>query len=362
MVFKTACVGSIPAILAIVTRPQAKNLAIHLNLNIFKSSVSEPYFKNKWSNRFTLSRSLNFLGLARRSRNLEALFTSRYKFLRPFRQITLRSTVKKLRAFIMKSQAHSLGFKKNLPSACDYKFSLRKVGSRPGSSSYSFAEVAFTVKQPSNIIPTSNDLKYSGFQLANQALRSVNISKFSQNPAEFFDKTLLQFFTFISGSRTLLQFYPFLANGNITQQQLSLYKTWTLRLNFYQKRLGHRFFMEETIHIMHLALSMHDSNLFSRWLGSLIKRISFWKTRAIFRYLLYLFNNFFTHEFSNINCKGLKLRLRGKISAAGNSRKRAINLKFGRVSYSTLALKCSSHDILISTFTGVLNLRVQIFY
>jgi hypothetical protein len=113
---------------------------------------------------------------------------------------------------------------------------------------------------------------------------------------------------------------------------------------------------------MHLSLALHDANLFSSWLASLIKRISFWKTRSIFRYLLYLFNNFFLNEFKSIGCKGLKLRLRGKISAAGNSRKRLVLLKFGKVSYSTLNLKCLNNDILISTFTGVLNLRVQIFY
>jgi hypothetical protein len=120
--------------------------------------------------------------------------------------------------------------------------------------------------------------------------------------------------------------------------------------------------MEETIHIMHLAMTLHDSNLFGRWLTSLIKRISFWKTRSIFRYLLYLFNNFFTNELALIGCKGIKLRLKGKISAAGNSRKRLISLKFGKVSYSTLNLKCLRSDMLVTTFTGAMNLRVEIFY
>ena len=63
-----------------------------------------------------------------------------------------------------------------------------------------------------------------------------------------------------------------------------------------------------------------------------------------------------------IGCKGIKLRLKGKISAAGNSRKRVINLKFGKVSYSTLSIKCLRNDILVTTFTGAMNLRVEIFY
>ena len=184
----------------------------------------------------------------------------------------------------------------------------------------------------------------------------------SFNISDYTNRTLLEFLAFSSGSRSLIQFYPFLAQGNISAYRVSFYKTWISRLEFYQKRLGHRFFMEETIHIMHLAMTLHDSKFFSTWLGSLIKRISFWKTRAIFRYLLYLFNNFFNSELAAIDCKGLKLRLKGKISAAGNSRKRVVNLKFGKVSYSTLNIKCLRSDVIITTFTGAMNLRVEIFY
>ena len=187
-------------------------------------------------------------------------------------------------------------------------------------------------------------------------------SRFRPNLSNYINKSLIDFLTSVMGTKAIVQFYPFLANNNISSHRISFYKTWVSRLEFYQKRLGHRFFMEETIHIMHLALNLHDSVFFSKWLASLIKRISFWKTRSIFRYLLYLFNNFFVNEFSSINCKGLKLRLKGKISAAGNSRKRLISLNFGKTSYSTFDIKCSRSDVLVPTFTGVLNLRVEIFY
>jgi hypothetical protein len=103
--------------------------------------------------------------------------------------------------------------------------------------------------------------------------RSSN--RFNRSSAEFFDKTLLEFLSSLTGARSLVQFYPFLASGNITQSRLAFYKTWVPRLNFYQNRLGHRFFLEETIQIMHLSLALHDANLFSSWLASLIKRISF---------------------------------------------------------------------------------------
>ena len=211
------------------------------------------------------------------------------------------------------------------------------------------------------MIPLSTVSLSSSIHLGTTSLFGAN-TLFTPRLKDYVDRSLTEFITFTSGAKSMLQFYPFLGNGNISAYRLSFYKTWVSRLQFYQKRLGHRFFMEETIHIMHLSLSLHDANFFSKWLSSLIKRISFWKTRSIFRYLLYLFNNFFSNEFSAINCRGLKLRLKGKISAAGNSRKRSISLKFGKVSYSTLNIKCLRSNVVISTFTGAMNLRVEIFY
>lgn len=177
----------------------------------------------------------------------------------------------------------------------------------------------------------------------------------------WFNKTLIDVASSLSGKKSLLQFYPFLSSS-LSKRSVITYKSWVPRLLFYQKRLGHRFFMEESLHVMHTALNLHDATLFAGWLKSLIKRISFWKTRSIFRYLVYLFNNFFTRELESIGCKGLRIRLKGKISAAGNSRKRSISLSFGKVSYSTLDIKCLSDNTAISTFTGAMCLRTQIFY
>ena len=197
--------------------------------------------------------------------------------------------------------------------------------------------------------------------LAADGLSTSSYSKASGSSSTWFNKTLIDAVSFLSGKKTLLQFYPFLSSS-VSKYNAAVYKSWVPRLLFYQKRLGHRFFMEESLRIMHVALNLHDASLFAKWLKSLIKRISFWKTRSIFRYLVYLFNNFFSKELESIGCKGLRIRLKGKISAAGNSRKRSISLSFGKVSYSTLDIKCVSNDTPVSTFTGAMCLRTQIFY
>lgn len=72
--------------------------------------------------------------------------------------------------------------------------------------------------------------------------------------------------------------------------------------------------------------------------------------------------NFFQQSFASLGVKGFKVRLKGKISAAGNSRKRSILYRVGQTSHSTLNLKVAAEVDTIITFTGVMGLSVSIFY
>jgi ribosomal protein S3 len=94
----------------------------------------------------------------------------------------------------------------------------------------------------------------------------------------------------------------------------------------------------------------------------MILRISFWKTRSIFRFLKYLFHNYYRHVFQDIGVRGLKLKLKGKISAAGNSRKRCILYRIGETSHSKVDLKVVHEFQTINTFTGVMGFQVWLFY
>jgi hypothetical protein len=173
--------------------------------------------------------------------------------------------------------------------------------------------------------------------------------------------TIVRFMEHTTGRQVLVQFYPFVAQ-DIDLASRARYKLWLPRMAFYERRLGHRFFLEEAIHIMHLSFSLHDVSLFGHWLKAMIKRISFWKTRSIFRFLKYLFHNYLIGVFEDLGVKGLKIKLKGKISAAGNSRKRTILYRAGKTSHATVALKVSHEFMLIHTFTGVMGFQVWLFY
>jgi len=66
--------------------------------------------------------------------------------------------------------------------------------------------------------------------------------------------------------------------------------------------------------------------------------------------------------FPELGVKGLKLRLKGKISAAGNSRKRTILYRVGETSHSSINLRVLHEFTTINTFTGVMGFQVWLFY
>ena len=129
----------------------------------------------------------------------------------------------------------------------------------------------------------------------------------------------------------------------------------------FRKTFRSSIFLEEAFHIIHMSFNLHDIKMISTWLKAIIKRISFWKTRFIFRFLKYIFNNYLVFIFAKIGIKGFKVKLKGKISVAGNSRKRTILYRVGKTSHATCSLKVIHNFSTIVTFTGVLGFQVWIF-
>lgn len=242
--------------------------------------------------------------------------------------------------------------------------SLFKASLTPASLNFKFKHII------SNFFSsTSSDLPFSNIQAASVFKKSFIKKSFSQysdntfhqNLIPWYHNSLIRFIEHISGKKALVQFYPFL-NESISLEWRARYLLWLPRFRSYERMLGHKFFLEESLHIIHLSFILKDSKLFSKWLKTMILRISFWKTRSIFRFLKYLMLSHFIFLFRELKIKGLKIKLKGKISAAGNSRKRSIIYRVGKTSNSELDLKVDFTESTINTFTGVMGFRVWLFY
>jgi len=213
-------------------------------------------------------------------------------------------------------------------------------------------------------LPNNSNLNpHHSFQkrLSKKVLNSFANRKFREDVVPVYQNAIIRFIEFCTGKKAIFQFYPFV-NQHIAKDYIVRYKRWLPRMGFYERRLGHRFFLEESLHIIHISFALRDPKIIASWLRAMILRISFWKTRSIFRFLKYLFHNYFIHVFDDVKIKGLKIRLKGKISAAGNSRKRTILYRVGKTSHSEVNLRVVKDFSLVNTFTGVMGFQVYLFY
>jgi hypothetical protein len=197
--------------------------------------------------------------------------------------------------------------------------------------------------------------------LNKSVLSSFANKQFDEAITPWYYHTLVRFIENCSGKKVLFQFYPFV-NQSVSPEHRMRYKRWLPRMVFYERKLGHKFFLEEALHLIHLSFVLRDPKIFTSWLKAMILRISFWKTRSIFRFIKYLFHNYFQFVFKDLRIKGLKIKLKGKISAAGNSRKRTILYRIGKTSHSETRLRVLNESSTVNTFTGVMGLNVWLFY
>ena len=70
---------------------------------------------------------------------------------------------------------------------------------------------------------------------------------------------------------------------------------------------------------------------------------------------------FWVH-FEELDFKGMKLRLKGKVSVAGNARTRSIKYRIGHTSHATFNNRVIHDYSTISTFTGVLGFQIWFYF
>lgn len=148
----------------------------------------------------------------------------------------------------------------------------------------------------------------------------------------------------------------------LTTQELLICALWSKRLLFYRRLVGHNLFVKESLQIIWLTLKTKDPVFFLSWVQVTLTKISFWKHRAFLRYLQYVFLIISQYYFPILAIKGIRLVVKGKISSAGNSRKRKVHISVGHTSFSTLTNRIVYHYKQVSTFTGALGLKFWICF
>jgi len=199
------------------------------------------------------------------------------------------------------------------------------------------------------------------YRLQRRILKTFSFNRFNVNVTMWYYNNLVRFIENCTGRKTLLKFHTSIEN-ELTYTDLALCSLWHGRVLGFQRILGPRFFLKESLKILHLAVKFKDPALMSNWIKAMMRRMSFWKYRLLFRYIKYVMRYLFWANFNRIGFKGLKLKLKGKISVAGNARTRTLLYRIGETSHSTFDNRVAHEFSTISTFTGVMGFQIWFFF
>lgn len=209
----------------------------------------------------------------------------------------------------------------------------------------------------SNILP---DNTFS-FIFRKKMLKVFNYNKFPTITTVAYYNSLIRFIEFCSGKKVYIKFHTFL-NNTLSFQEKAQCLLWSQKVKYFRKVLGPRLFLNESLQIIYLALKLKDPYMLSNWIVSTMQKISFWKYKTFLRYIKYVLRYFFWVIFKQLNIKGIKFQLKGKISVAGNARTRTVFHNVGFTSHTTFNNKILYKLNLVRTFTGVLGLKLWIVF
>lgn len=113
-----------------------------------------------------------------------------------------------------------------------------------------------------NVVQNTNIVPNRVFShVMSKKLRSFFVdTAFKPYITPWYYNTIIRFIEFVSGKQVILKTYPFLAK-EVSTEFMIRYKIWLPRMAYYERKLGHRFFLEEAIHIFHLGFFYRDATI-----------------------------------------------------------------------------------------------------
>jgi len=215
----------------------------------------------------------------------------------------------------------------------------------------------------SSLFTKSNIVTFHTFEynLRRRVLKAFTYDTFSPNVTMWYYHTIIRFIENCTGKKAFLKFNPFIENS-LTFNDLSRCYIWARRVVRFQRVLGPRMFLRESLKIINVAIRYRDPTFLSNWIRAMLKKTNFYKYKPLFRYLKYVFTHLFQGYFQELGFKGIKLKLKGKICVAGNARTRTLFYRIGVTTHSTFDNRVVYDLSYVNTFTGVLGFQLWFYY
>ena len=154
-----------------------------------------------------------------------------------------------------------------------------------------------------------------------------------------------------------------LKNASLLINKFTIFIPWISgRASYKFKKFNRFFFFEEFLEVLCVSFFKKDIKFFEAWFVRFFIKIHF----KLHKSFLFLFNKFLAEFFyifkSFFFIKGFKLDVRGKVSVAGNSKKRHFLIKYGEISFSKKSSRLSYTQSIVPTSTGVLGVELLLVY
>ena len=98
--------------------------------------------------------------------------------------------------------------------------------------------------------------------------------------------------------------------------------------------MGKGFFLKEMFYVIFYVFKFKDVIFLKNWLKQSMERVHFTKHKKFIYFLRIFLKNLFPIFEVYFNVKGFYLDLRGKVSVAGNSKKRHVSILLNNYGYS----------------------------
>ena len=114
--------------------------------------------------------------------------------------------------------------------------------------------------------------------------------------------------------------------------------------------------------MIYLAFKLKNFNLIIDYLNRILKVLTIWDHKKFFLFLFDMISEQIFPLFKFLNVLGFRLMIRGKVGVGGNSRKRRVLLKLGKLTTTRYNPNVSNLSTWLNTTTGALGFQLVVLY
>jgi len=207
----------------------------------------------------------------------------------------------------------------------------------------------------SNSVMIYNSL-YPVFNNETTVFKNKFISKFKFNFDKFFNLFILNFYEKMFNS---FFFIKLNLNKNLKNYYKNYYKTYPFSMMDNQQD---NYTIDEMFEIFCFSFINRDISILNNWILNKMNKINFRNHKKflnVIQHFLFHYRYFFIFI---LNIDGFFLKVRGKLSVAGNAKKKVFFYKIGKVNLSKKINKIEHSQGVIKSTYGVLGLNMFLSY